>query len=194
MEYKTLLGYLAVAIELISYAIYFWGILKGKTKPHAFTWFVWSVISIIGFFAVYVSGAGAGSWILGVNAVLSLIIAFIGFRQKHVIYDKYDWTALFGSLAGALLWWLTDNPLYAVILVAISDVVALVPTVRKAYKLPFEEHPFSFSIGAISYPISILALSTLSFTTWFYPAIVALADATLAILILVRRKKLRKLT
>ncbi|HEV7702365.1 MAG TPA: hypothetical protein VGO63_02900 [Candidatus Paceibacterota bacterium] len=59
MEYKIFLGYLAVIIEIVSYAIYFFGIWKGKTKPHAFTWFAWSFANVVGFFAVLFSGGEA---------------------------------------------------------------------------------------------------------------------------------------
>jgi len=192
VEYKILLGYLTVLIHAVSYGIYFAGIWKGKTKPHAFTWFVWSVINIVAFSAVLVSGGGSGSWILGVNALLCFIIALIGFRQGHVEYDKYDWLALTGALIGIFLWWFTKNPLYAVILVAISDMIAIIPTFRKAYKFPFEENASSFAVGAVNYPISILALSSLTLTTWLYPAVIALADGSLVILILIRRAKLKK--
>jgi hypothetical protein len=91
MEYKTILGILAVSIELISYAIYFFGIWKGKTKPHAFTWLVWGALNSVAFVAVIISGGGAGSWILVVNALGCFAISVIGFRQRHVDYDKYDW-------------------------------------------------------------------------------------------------------
>src|SRR3989344_4210477 len=111
MEYKILLGYLAVIIELASYTIYFFGIWKGKTKPHAFTWLVWGTLNIVAFIAVLLSGGETGSWVLAVNTIGCFSIAIIGFVQNHVEYDKYDWLALLGAIIGILLWWLTDNAL-----------------------------------------------------------------------------------
>ncbi|KKT19534.1 MAG: hypothetical protein UW02_C0008G0023 [Candidatus Nomurabacteria bacterium GW2011_GWB1_43_7] len=151
MEYKILLGYSAVAIEIFSYLIYFFGIFKGRTKPHAFTWFVWGVANIIAFAAIFIAGGGIGSWIFGVNAACCLIISAIGFRQKQVLYDLYDWFALFGSLLGILLWFLSKNPLCAVILISASDIISMTPTLRKAYKLPFEENMASFAVGIFYY-------------------------------------------
>ncbi|HEU0085675.1 MAG TPA: hypothetical protein VFQ59_01810 [Candidatus Paceibacterota bacterium] len=190
MEYKIIIGTIAVAIQLGSYAIYFHGIWKGKTKPHAFTWLVWGILSAVGFAAVAVSGGEAGSWILAVNTVACLTIAGIGFKQKRVHYDLYDWLALVGALIGILLWWFTKNPLYAVILVALSDIICAIPTIRKAYRLPFEENAISFSIGIFYYPLSILALETLSVTTWLYPVSITFIDIVLVAIILIRRKKL----
>jgi hypothetical protein len=189
MGYKIFLGYLAVAIEILSYFFYFWGIAKGKTKPHAFTWLVWGVLNIIAFAAVLVAAGGAGAWILGVNALACLTISGIGFYQRHVGYDIFDWIALAGALVGVYLWWLTSNPLYAVILVCLSDGVGSVPLFRKACRAPFEENVPAFAIGMLYYPIAIVALESLTLTTWLYPAFVILLDGTLVGLILLRRKK-----
>ena len=137
MDYKIFLGSLAVAIELASYLVYFWGIWQGKTKPHAFTWLVWGTLNLVAFAAVFISGGEAGAWVLGANALCCLVIAAIGFAQRHVGYDKYDWLTLCGAFVGIFLWWLTQNPLYAVILVALSDAVGSIPIFRKAYRAPF---------------------------------------------------------
>ncbi len=192
MEYKIFLGYLAVVIEIFSYVVYLFGIWKGKTKPHAFTWLVWGTLNIVAFVAVLISGGEAGSWVLGVNALFCFLISGIGFWQKHVEYDKYDWLALTGALFGAFLWWLTKNPLYAVILVALSDATGSIPLFRKAYRAPFEENITAFAIGMIYYPIAILALNTLSLTTWLYPVVVFLLDGALVALVFVRRLKIKQ--
>jgi hypothetical protein len=194
MDYKIILGFLTIGLQVISYGAYFVGIFKGKTKPHAFTWFVWAVINSVVFAAVLLSGGGAGAWVLGMNMLACSVIAIIGLWQKHVSYDKYDWIAMAGALIGIFLWWLTKNPLYAVILVTIADVIGTIPTFRKAYRAPFEENALSFSISAINYPISIAALGSLSLTTVLYPAVITIMDAFLVPLILIRRKKLKGAT
>ena len=187
IEYKIVLGYLAIVIEIVSYLIYFVGIFRGKTKPHAFTWFVWGTLNIVAFIAVLISGGETGSWVLGVNAFFCFIISAIGFWQKVVQYDLHDWLALIGAFIGIFLWWITNNPLYAVILVALSDAVGSIPIFRKAYRAPFEENVAAFAIGVLYYPLAILALGSLTLTTWLYPAVVLLLDGLLVILILIRR-------
>ena len=79
MEYKMALGYLALAIQAVSYAIYFYGIWQGKTKPHAFTWMVWCLLTTLGFFAVLASGGGIGAWVLAGNGIANFAIAAVGF-------------------------------------------------------------------------------------------------------------------
>src|SRR3989338_759583 len=103
MEYKLILGALAVILQILSYGIYFLGIYRGKTKPHAFTWFVGGVINVIAFAAMIISGGGAGSWSIGVNTVLCFAVAGLGLYQKAVQYDLSDWLALAGDIWGAFL-------------------------------------------------------------------------------------------
>ena len=112
--------------------------------------------------------------------------------QKHMDYDKYDWLALVGALIGIFLWWLTKNPLYAVILVTIADATGSIPIFRKAYRAPFEENISAFAIGMVYYPLAILALQSLTLTTWLYPALVFLLDGALVILTFIRRKLILK--
>lgn len=182
------LGYLAVVVELISYGVYFYGIYKGKTKPHAFTWLVWSVLNLVAFFAVLVSGGDSVAWILGINAIACLAIAIIGFRQRHVVYDTYDWLALGGAFLGVFLWWLTSNPLYAIISVCISELLGIIPTFRKAYRLPFEENMSAFTIGLFYYFLALLALDSFLLTNWLYPAFIIVLDGAVVVLIFIRRR------
>lgn len=192
-DYKNVLGYIAVTIQVLSYLIYFNGLYKGKTKPHAFSWFVWGVINVVAFTAVLTAGGGAGAWTLGVNAILCFIVAGVGYRQGLVKYDLFDWLALAGGILGAVLWGITKQPFLAVILVALSDGLGFVPSFRKAYRLPFEENASSFALGVVNYIIAIFALQTLIVTTWLYPAEIIVVDGALVILILIRRKQLSKI-
>src|SRR3954469_11916117 len=104
MDYKIWLGLLAIVIGLISYANYFRSIYNGHAKPHAFSWFIWGLLTGIGFFVLILSGGGAGSWEMGLSFIFCLIIAAIGLRQGHVTYSKFDWISLAGAILAIVLW------------------------------------------------------------------------------------------
>jgi hypothetical protein len=191
MDYKTLLSVLSILIQIAGFLIYFWGIYKGKTKPHAFTWLVWAILSAIGFFAVLTSQGYTVAWVLGINIIGNCITSYIGFYQKRVIYDFYDWMALLGALVGIVLWQITHIPLYAVILISLSDILGMVPTIRKAYVLPFEENIESFAIGIMFYVLAISALTSFDITNWLYPVVIIFTDLLLVFIIFIRRKKLK---
>jgi hypothetical protein len=191
-DYKNLLGLLAVLISLSSYAVYFYGIWRGTTKPHAFTWFVWGTLNIVGLSAVLISGGESGAWVFGVNAITNYVIAGIGFYQGRVQYDRFDWLALSGALLGIILWWQTNNPLYAVVLVSLSDAIGVTPTIRKAYRLPFEENASAFVIGLIYYIIALFALEKFTLTTSLYHFAIMAVDLALVSVIFIRRRYYQK--
>lgn len=191
-DYKVYLGYFAVAVEFASYAPYFIGIYRGKTKPHAFTWLVWGLLNVVAFIAVLISGGGAGSLVLAGNAICCLSIAAIGFWQRHVRYDLFDWLALVGAIIGIILWWLTNQPLFAVLLVVLSDGLGSIPIFRKAYRAPFEENVTSFATGLLYYLIALFALQSFTVTTSLYHFAIIVLDGSLIVLILARRGQLTK--
>lgn len=191
-DYKIYLGFLAIALGFISYAPYFWSIYKGQTKPHAFSWFVWGTLTGIGFAAITVAGGGPGAWEMALNSVLCFTVAGIAFWQRHVKYALFDLLALAGALLGLFLWWLTKDPLAAVILLAISDSIGFLPTYRKAYYYPNEETPTPWAIGVVKYIIILFALESFTITTWLYPATILVIDSTFVVFLLIRQKQMRK--
>ena len=60
MIYRGFLGFAATVIALISYVPYFRDIFVEKTKPHAFTWFIWGVLTVIAFVGQMSGHAGPG--------------------------------------------------------------------------------------------------------------------------------------
>lgn len=74
MEYKIFLGYLAVVIGIVSYIPYITNIFRGKTKPHAFSWLVWAVLTGIAFAAQIVENGGAGTWVIEATALTCMVI------------------------------------------------------------------------------------------------------------------------
>jgi len=187
-DYKNILGGIAVAISLASYLVYFWTIYKGYTKPHGFTWFVWGTLSAVGLGAVWVSGGGSGTWVIAVNMLAGYTVAGIAFYQKRVIYDLYDWLALTGAFLGIVLWWMTSNPFYAVLLVSASDAIGAIPTIRKAYRLPFEENPHTFILGVICNTLALFAMTTFSPSTALYQLSIVVVDITIVSVVYYRRK------
>lgn len=191
-EYKIWLGAIAFILTFVSYFPYYWGIYKGKTKPHGFSWFVWGTLTGIAFFAIVLSGGGAGGWEMGLNSILCFGIAAIAFWQRHVKYVLLDWMALVGALLGIVFWVITKNPFSAVIMLVVSDTIGFLPTFRKAFYFPEEENPLSFSIGVIKYIIVLFALQNFTATTFLYPAFIGFIDSVFVVLVLIRRKQLAK--
>lgn len=192
MHYKIWLGYISLALAFISYVPYFWNIHRGKTKPHAFTWFVWGVLTAIGFSAQLVSGAGPGAWVIGLSSLLNFSVAGIGFWQRHVKFSRFDWLSLSGAFLAIVLWAITKNPLIAVILICLSDAIGYLPSFRKAFFFPDEENATAFALSLIYLVLSLFALQIFNLTTWLYPVVIAILDALFVVEIFTRRRQKAK--
>ncbi|OGE77792.1 MAG: hypothetical protein A2751_01925 [Candidatus Doudnabacteria bacterium RIFCSPHIGHO2_01_FULL_46_14] len=192
MDYKIILTGIGIVIGFVSYASYFRGIFRGQTKPHVFSWLVWTIINWTAFFAQLVKGGGAGSWITASNALLCTLVAAIALSRGEKNITRSDWYALFGAMGGIVVWIITRNPLTAVILISIVDCFAIYPTFRKTYLKPYEENLFSWSIDLIKFILQLFALKSFNLTTALFPIVIIVNDAALTAMIILRRKSIIK--
>ena len=187
-DYHVVLGLIASAIGAIGYVPYYRDIFRGTTKPHPFTWLGFSIPNGITFFAQIVSGAGAGAWVSAITAVGTGGIAVLAFRRGEKDITVFDWICFAGALLGIVLWRLTNNPLSAVVIVTIADLLAFAPTFRKGFLRPYEETTTLFAISTLKYALSLFALVTFNLTTSLFPIAMAAANAAIVLMLLARRR------
>ena len=104
-----------------------------------FRWFAWGLPLGIVFAAQWVEGAGGGSWVTIVTAVLCTVIFVLSLFRGEREITPVDWIGLIASLVALALWKLTKDPLGAVVLITLSNVLGFVPTIRKTLTKPGEE-------------------------------------------------------
>lgn len=186
----ALIGLIAAIMGLSGYVPYYYEVLRGRTKPHAFSWLVWGLLLSVGFFAASAKGGGPGTWSLGAPAVLELslfvIALFIG--EKEIA--RIDIASLIAAIFGIILWILTTNPLWAVIIASVTDTVGYVPTVRKALSKPGEESISVYAFSCVSFLLSLFALRSLNMTTALYPTVLFLSNGIFVLMVLIRRRQL----
>ena len=144
---KEVLGLIAVLFEFASIAVYYNSIIHGRTKPHLYTFLVWSIVASIVFAGQWVSGAGAGSWATGVSALFLIGTVLLSFKFGTTDITRSDGIALFAALAAIVPWAITNNPLWSVILAAIIDACAIIPTFRKTWNNAYSESVSSWVLA-----------------------------------------------
>ncbi len=89
-------------------------------------------------------------------------------------------------------WYLTSDPLWAVLILTTVDVIGFGPTMRKAYRFPHEEQLTFYMIFVVrnSIAIAIAALEHYSLTTILFPAATAVAYLMLVLMVAYRRRVL----
>ncbi|MCI5060277.1 MAG: hypothetical protein MRY79_04305 [Alphaproteobacteria bacterium] len=69
----------AVLLATFRYGTYFYTIYLGETKPHAFSWLLWGVVTGVGALAQFDLESGPSAWALAFVSVSCLLIAFLAF-------------------------------------------------------------------------------------------------------------------
>lgn len=189
---KEILAGIGILFMLASYSIYIYSIFKGETRPHPFSWFIWGLLTAIGFVAQISDGAGVGALITFLSAVISFFIAGIGYiKRKNIVITRSDKWAFILSLTAIPLWWITDTPLWSVLLITLIDVAGFYPTFRKSWHAPQQESVMSYGLGGAKHLFTILALEHYSIITALFPFSLVLSNFALIMMILYRKKNLK---
>ncbi|HYD35207.1 MAG TPA: hypothetical protein VD999_04025 [Vitreimonas sp.] len=187
---KEILGLLATAIALAGYIPYFRDIWAGRTKPHAFSWLVWGILTAIGFFSQISDGAGPGAWVTGFTALVCVFIFSAALKNGRKDITALDWMSLVGAIFALICWWVTKTAFLSVLLISLIDLLGLVPTVRKSYYKPYEETLITYVLSGFKFVLAIAALEKMSFITAFYPASLIFSNFFFVTLLVIRRRAL----
>jgi hypothetical protein len=190
MEYKNILGVLAIVVGFIGYVPYFRAIFNGKTKPHAFSWLVWGILTAIAFVAQVVGKGGAGAWATGFTVVVCFSIFGLSLVKGKKDFPLVDWLCLAGCGVALLLWVITKDPLLAIILITIIDMLAFIPTFRKSFSKPHTETAFTYIMSGLKFLVSLFAIQHISGVTVLYPASLVVTNLGFVVMLSYRRKSL----
>jgi hypothetical protein len=187
---ETLVGLAAVVISLTGSGVYMASVLRGQTKPHFYSHFIWAVITGIAFFAQLHDHAGPGAWTMGVTALTCLMQAGLALRfgEKHI--TATDRVAL-GVALLAIAWWAAaHDPLMSVVLASLINAVAFYPTFRKSWMKPEEENLTGYNISTVKIALSIAALTNFTPTTTLYAGSALVLNCLFVGMCAVRRRAL----
>ncbi len=181
---KEFIGLVTVALAFVGIVPYIADIFRNKTKPHIFTWTVWALVTLLAFFGQWSKGGGAGSWTTGVTGLLTIFIALISIKYGSRDITRSDVIIFVMALVAIVPWLFTKDPTLSIIILTIVNTLAFIPTIRKTIKDPESETFSSYVIHTFRHSLSILALTNYNLATFLYPAVVALSNLTVVVIIL----------
>ncbi len=189
MEIHYLLGMLSAVVFTLAYAPYVVSILKGRTKPHPFSWFLWSVIGVISLFFYIKVGAHETLPFAYCGAVLPFFIFFLSMRYWRGGFSKFDYLVLSVSLLSIVFYALFHSANVSLTISIIADMMAFLPTVRKTYIDPSSESFASWGMFLLSYILGVLAVSVWSYGVAVFPCYLLVFGVLMCSLILRGRLK-----
>lgn len=152
---------LSVAISLSGAIAYIRDMAKGKSKPNLVTWGLWGFAPLIATGAALAADADPWStvriFMSGFGPLLVFLAAFV-VRQGFWKLGPFDFACGALSLVALGAWLLADSPVLAILLAAIADLLATLPTVLKAWKHPETETLYTYFVGLFTASIVIPAI------------------------------------
>ena len=154
-----LFSILSGILFIISYFFYIRSIFRKETKPQKASWIIWAVTDIIILVTLFLQEVP--NYHLSLAATLgSTIIAILSFKYGTSGWTKTDIVCLITSVIGIVLWQVYNNPLIALIILSLTQMIASIPTVIHAWNKPEEENIISwglFFVGGIAGLLAIRA-------------------------------------
>ena len=158
MTFALIMGILATILGLYSTMPYVFAILKGKTKPHHFSWFIFVIMNGIMLISQFLEGGRESVLITLTFFIGSLVIFFLSLKYGTRDTSKWDKLLLTLALLTIVIWVITRSNEAAIWLTLIIDIIATSMIILKLRKQPKSEDPKPWVIATIAYVFTTLSL------------------------------------
>lgn len=181
----------AAFVSLLAALVYIRSMFKGKTMPNRVSWLMWAIAPLIATAAAVSNGVNWAVLPVFMSGFCPLLIFIASFltRKGYWKLSKIDYIC--GALSGLalLLWYLTKEPNSAITMAIVSDALAGLPTIMKAYSNPETESVWPYITGVFAPMTSFVAATRWSFSEIAFPAYLVMIN--LLMVLTMYRKKLR---
>lgn len=189
---REILVVVASLLALVGNIPYLVDVVKGRVKPHPYTWFIWTIVSCVVFFGQVAKGAGIGAIPTLVSEIFTLIIFLFSLKYGFKNPPKSDKYFLIIALLGLIPWILTKDPTISIIIVVSIDLIAFIPTLRKTYYHPKSEGPLLYGTNVLRHSLALGALGSYNIATMLHSIVMIVTNSIMVIFI--KRRKEQKLS
>ena len=189
MNIHTFFGYVSVVVFAAGYVPYIISILRGKTSPHPFSWLLWTVLGCVSFFLyVHVGARETLPLALG-NCMLPFIIVVLSLRSWRGAFSRFDYACLALSFFSILLYAFVRSATLALTCNLAADLLAFLPTIRKAYMQPESEDASTWILFTVGYALSLLAIVRWTYGIAVFPLYFTILGTTICLILIRARLK-----
>lgn len=184
-----ILGYISAALSIIMVLPYIRDIFRKVTQPERASWFIWTVLGFIAFFSQFTKGATDSLWLTAGQTVAVLVIFALSIKYGVGGLTKRDVRALIVAGLGLVLWYITNEASYALLIVIAIDTVGTYLTMTKAYQDPESETMSTWLMSGTSGIFGALAVGSLNPILLAYPLYIVVANYTIVGAMILGKKK-----
>jgi hypothetical protein len=177
--------FLGLALSLYGGLHYFLDTIHGRVKPNKMSWGLWALAPLIAFAAELKQGVGLQSlmtFIVGFNPLMIFLASFVN-KKSYWKISRFDiWCALL-SIAGIVLWFVTQKSDVAIIFSIAADLLAGIPTLKKSFFAPETESYEVFFYGLVNAIITLLTIKIWNLAYVGFPLYIVAFNTTAVLLI-----------
>ena len=186
---KEIISVLATALTFAAYIPYYRDILKGKTRPHIYSWLLWGLLTVLIVALQIKGGAGPATWVTASAGLLCLGVVVLSFKNGRRDITTSDTVVAILSLIAIGFWLIVDQPEVAITLVIAADLLAFMPTIRKSYSDPYSETLSLYITNALRFCLTLLAVENYTYLSSAWIIAWVIGNALLSVLIIIRRRQ-----
>lgn len=185
---KEILSIIAVILTFVAYVPYYRDILKGKTHPHLYSWSLWALLGILIIALQFIGGAGPSVWVTVAANLMCIGVVILGFKGGKRYITKSDTAVAVLALIAIVFWLLINQPVISLLLLIVADLLAFIPTFRKAWKAPHTETTSLYVTNTIRFTLALLAVETYTFLSSGWIIAWVVANAIFSIILIARKR------
>lgn len=189
----AMFGYISAILSVLMIVPYIRDIFFKKTKPERASWLIWTALGLIAFFSQMAKGATDSLWLTGGQTLAVLIIFLLSIKYGVGGLTKRDTKALIAALIGLIIWFITKEAAWALLIVIGIDCVGTLLTAIKSYEDPESETLSTWLISGTSGIFGALAVGVLHPILLAYPVYIIFANYLIVAMMCLGRRKLQKL-
>lgn len=186
---KEIIGVIATALTFVAYVPYYRDILRGKTRPHMYSWSLWGLLTILIVALQIKGGAGPATWVTASAGLLCFGVVVLSFKNGRRDITTSDTIVAILSIVAIGFWLIADQPDVAITLAIAADLLAFIPTVRKSYSDPYSETLSLYITNTLRFCLALLAVEYYTYLSSAWIIAWILGNALLSMLIIVRRRQ-----
>jgi hypothetical protein len=194
MNLPSIFGIISALLSALCYFPYIKDILLKKSKPERASWLIWSILGSIAFFTQLSKGATDSLWLTGAQTIGVVIVFLLSTKFGTGGLNKRDLISLVVAGLGLIVWFLTKDALYALIIVILVDGIGVYLTLYKAYKDPESETMMTWILAGLSGLFAIFAVGTLNYILLLYPIYIVIANLSVVFSIILGKNIIRDAT
>ncbi len=189
MSVYEILGILSPVVASIGYIPYIQGLIKGKNRPHPFSWLPWSIIGLITLITYTGVGATDTLPLAILNFIGPTLVVLLSLKYFKSVQSRFDYTCLYTSLSAIVIYVIFHDATVALTINLLGDLVAHLPTIRQVYLDPYSENMYTWIFFALGNSLSILAIRQWSYGVAVFPVFLTIAAFIVVMFIAVGRLK-----